>query len=238
MTKLGNIRYQVRKQLRQEGKTEAEIKLALESNPLTNPNLSTENTDSNSNENLPSNNEEVQVDNHTETESGFGSLIGRARESLLNNLDAPEKPRRGRKPGSTALAGKDDFLALVVSLITLAVTFIRVDDRLKPNKDEITSFSDHLAGIILRHSSISGKLSADAMAVIGMVMVGAAYYQRVSPVLAELKSGQTSQPQTRYVDRGNGFTEVQQTESIALSKITQASADFLDNAVESHREDY
>lgn len=175
-------------------------------------------------------NEDVEVDNHTETESGFGSLIGRARESLLNNLDAPEKAKRGRKPGG-ALAGKDDFLALVVSLITLAVTFIKVDDRLKPNKDEITSFSDHLAGIILRHSSISGKLSADAMAVLGMVMVGAAYYQRITPYLHE---GREQPYQTQY---SPARETAQPDEPIVLTKITQASANFLDNAVETHREE-
>lgn len=233
MTKIGNIRYQVRKQLRQEGKTEAEIKLALESNPLTNPNLSVEPIDSSSSE--QSSNEEVEVDTHTEPGPSFGSLIGRARESLLNNLDAPEKPRRGRKPGPSALAGKDDFLALVVSLITLAVTFIKVDDRLKPNKDEITSFSDHLAGIILRHSSISGKLSADAMAVIGMAMVGAAYYQRISPYLHE---GKEQPEQAQYVRRDDGRIETITPSPIVLQKITPAASDFMNVVVESHREDY
>lgn len=156
-------------------------------------------------------------------------MIGRARESLVNTLDAPEKPKRGRKPG-TSLAGKDDFLALVVSLITLLVTFIKVDERLKPNRDEITSFSDHLAGIILRHSSISGKLSADAMAVIGMVMVGAGYYQRISPYLHGQEELPEPQPATIQA-RTNGKTP------IVLQKITPAAASFLDNAVESHREE-
>lgn len=170
----------------------------------------------------------MQVDAHSESTSSFGSLIGRARESLVNSLDAPEKPKRGRKPGSS-LAAKDDFLALVVSVITLLVTFIRVDERIKPNKDEITSFSDHLAGIILRHSSISGKLSADAMAVIGMVMVGAGWYQRVSPYLR----GEKELPETteQVPARANGKGP------IVLQKITPAAANFLDSVVESHREE-
>jgi hypothetical protein len=181
-----------------------------------------------------SNDEDVQVDTHTETEPSFSSLIGRARESLVNNLDSSDKPKRSRGKANNTLAGKDDFLALVVSLITLAVTFIPVREQLKPNRDEITSFSDHLAGIVLRHSSISGKLSADAMAVIGMVMVGASYYQRISPFLHE----GNGQAQKQYTDLGNGYTKVTATdEPIVLTKITQASADFLDNAVETHREE-
>lgn len=226
-------RFRVRKSLRQEGRTEEEIKAILEANPETA--LHPEKIVSSSNPEIETNDETVQVDNHTETESGFGSLIGRARESLVNSLDAPEKPKRGRKPGSS-LAAKDDFLALVVSVITLLVTFIRVDERIKPNKDEITSFSDHLAGIILRHSSISGKLSADAMAVIGMVMVGAGWYQRVSPYL----HGEAEQ---QYIDKGNGYSEVVETtrangnRPIVLQKINPAAASFLDNAVANHRED-
>lgn len=49
---------------------------------------------------------------------------------------------------------------------------------LKPNQDEIGLLSERITSLLLRHVNIAGKLTQDALDVIGILAVASGYYAR------------------------------------------------------------
>jgi hypothetical protein len=136
--------------------------------------------------------EEIQVDGQAQDESqGFGSLLKRARAGLKETFTADESPARKNKKASQST--RDDFSLLVVSVVTLAVALSKMEERLKPEKNEIELFSNHVSGILLRHLPINSKLSADALDVIGIFAVVSGWYARVQ-VLQQVEQQPVYQP--------------------------------------------
>lgn len=99
----------------------------------------------------------------------------------LNNDDVIEdkKQRKNKK-------SPEEFNTLVIAFVTLA-TSLTLSEKIRPVENEITIFSNHLSGILARHLNISGKLSADALDIIGLVTVSSLYYARISPELKNRK---------------------------------------------------
>ncbi len=224
-------RYRVRKQLKAEGKSKEEINQVLEANPETSKSLETQNDPIISNSEIESQNqsEEIQIEDHTaDPGEGFKGLLSRATASLKNTLTDDDKPKRGR-PSKT---NKQEFSTLVVSVLTLVVTFIKVDERVKPNNTEIATLSDHLSNIMLRHLPINNALSADAIDVIGIFAVSALWYQRVSVDLPRLKPGNEEAPQEiPYKSNGN-----QKLSPEELQSFSPEDAAFLDSAAQKYRD--
>lgn len=138
----------------------------------------------------PNNAESLEIEGQrVDSESGFGNMLKRAGRNLRDTLTDSDVPvKRGRKPNQTT---REDFSLLVVSIITLVVTFWKVDQRVKPDSSEIEAFSNHLSGILIRHLPISNKLSADALDIIGMFAVLSGYYARIQLLQQDQKPAGT-----------------------------------------------
>jgi hypothetical protein len=122
--------------------------------------------------------EGIEIESHgAEERGGLGGLLDRATNALKND-DLP-------KAKKVTPRAREDFSVLVVSVVTLLVTFAKVEERIKPNGDEINLFSEHLSGILLRHLPINNKLSADALDLIGIMAATATWYSRVHDQLAK-----------------------------------------------------
>jgi hypothetical protein len=129
---------------------------------------------------------------------GFGGLLARATQALKDD----DSPKLSQSKKVTPKA-REDFSVLVVSVVTLLVTFAKVDERVKPNGDEINIFSEHISGIMLRHLPISNKMSADALDIIGLMAVTATWYSRVHADLNPGPVADRAQPQQTPV-KANG----------------------------------
>jgi len=143
---------------------------------------------------------EVEIESHGETiePGGFGGLLSRA-SNALRDSDAPKKSNKLVK------SSREDFAVLVVSVVTLLVTFAKIDERVKPNGDEINLFSEPLARILLRHLPINNKLSADALDIIGMMAATATWYARVHDVIpAAREAAPRAEARAEEVTRSNG----------------------------------
>jgi hypothetical protein len=150
-------------------------------------------------ENQPSE-ESVNIESQaTETDSGFSSLLKRATNNLKTTLTETDSPSRKKNVAKTT---RDDFSILVVSVITLLVSFWKIEEQAKPDSTEINMLSHHLSGIMLRHLPINNKLSADALDVIGIFAVMANWQARVR-VLQPQDETQQAGP-TQAVTKRNG----------------------------------
>lgn len=154
--------------------------LMMESSPIQNQNQpQSEASESNSD---PLSDLEINIESHNsrppEVERGFGATLRRAAESsgLFDDSPAPSKAKKAK-------ANQDEFNSLVIAVLTLTVSFANMRPEIKPNESELSVFSNHLTGILVRHLPISKGLSADALDVIGIFAVVSGYYARVSPEL-------------------------------------------------------
>jgi len=169
--------------------------------------------------------EGIEIESHRESETtsgGFGGLLAKA----TNALRGEELPKSNKKVTPRA---REDFSVLVVSLITLLVAAIRIRESAKPNQEEINLFSDHLAGILLRHLPVNSKMSADAVDLIGMIAVIATWYSRVHEDLRTPAQPQASQPVTvPYQDNGHAkpldpISQISPEAGSFLNRIASAS---------------
>jgi hypothetical protein len=143
---------------------------------------------------------EVEIESHGETSEpgGFGGLLSRATNALRDN-DAPKKSAK------VAKSSREDFAVLVVSVVTLLVTFAKIDERVKPNGEEINLFCEPFARILLRHLPINNKLSADALDIIGMMAATAGWYARVHDVIpASREAAPRAEARAEEAARSNG----------------------------------
>lgn len=225
--------YQKQKEMRAAGEL-AENQTLAEYLQNQNPDPQNENTISNSEISVQA--EQIQIDAHdSDSDSGFKGMLKRAGENLKNTLtsDEPTPTRRGRPAGGSK-TNKEDFSVLVVSLVSLLVTFAKVDERVKPNKSEIDLFSDHLSGILLRHLPINNKLSADAIDIIGIMAVSTSWYSRVHDNLVPLTiTAKESPAQPVPVYKKNG--RVPETVT-PLQDASPEDKAFLDDIARNHRE--
>lgn len=155
-------------------KTLAMMQAPTQSQQPQSPNESESNSD-------PSSDLEVTIESHNsqpEDERGFGATLRRAAQSsgLFDDTPAPSKTKKSK-------ANQEEFNSLVIAVLTLSVSFANMRPEIKPNESELSVFSNHLTGILVRHLPISKGLSADALDVIGLFAVISGYYARVSPEL-------------------------------------------------------
>lgn len=124
-------------------------------------------------------------------DGGFMAKVRRAAEKsgLFTDDDEPERiETRGRKKKTAA---QDEFNTLTIALLSLVIAAVNVPENIKPNDGELNQFSHHLTALLVRHLPISGKFSADALDVIGLLAVSSAYYARVAPLLKTKPKEQT-----------------------------------------------
>jgi len=143
--------------------------------------------------------ESIEIESHGEPSAGgFGGLLQRASNALKND-DLPKAKRISAK-------SRDDFSVLVVSVVTLLVTFAKVEESVKPNGEEIDLFSNHLSGILLRHLPINNKLSADALDLIGIMAATATWYSRVHEDISagRIVAPRAEEQTTNQPTRSNG----------------------------------
>lgn len=108
---------------------------------------------------------------------------------------APEfKETRGRKSKD---AGREDLKTLSIALLTLVMSLGNIPQDIKPNDSEIGIVSHHLTGIMIRHLPINGKMSADALDIIGLIAVMSTWYARVQPALNQRRAQATPPVQAR-----------------------------------------
>jgi len=135
--------------------------------------------------------EGLEIESHSQDDrGGFGGLLDKATRALKTQDDLPKSKK-------VTPRAREDFAVLVVSVLTLLVTFAKIEESVKPNTDEINLFSDHLSGILLRHLPINKNLSADALDIIGMMAVTATWYSRVKvlePARTQPGPSQLAQP--------------------------------------------
>ncbi len=164
----------------------------------------------------------IEIESHAvkEKESGgFLNSIKNAGDSLgLWDDDKPaekeKKDGRGR-PSKSKSSGQDDLASLSVALITLILSLSNIPHDVKPNDSEVTIFSKHLTGIMIRHLPIAGKFSADGMDIIGMIAVLSSWYARVQPVIEQRKSIQ--QESVAEIPARDNFIENEQPPQSAAS---------------------
>lgn len=161
-------------------------------------------------------------------ESNFLSRLKDATKKVaLSDDESPRIETRGRK-AKTAAA--DEVSVLVVSVLVLILSFSNIPDEIKPNEDELSIFSKHLSGILIRHLPISSKFSQDTLDIIGLVAVTSGYYARVAPVI------KTYQKQIPQPNKTNPQQPQESAPVVvdALRAVNPAAADFLDQVEKKH----
>jgi len=165
-------------------------------NPTTNPNQNPNQNPKDESLDLNLNAVDLEIeDQQTATasvdDSGFLAKVRRAAEKsgLFTDDDEPDRiETRGRKKKTAA---QDEFNTLTIALLSLVIAAVNIPENIKPNDNELNQFSHHLTGLLVRHLPISGKFSADALDVIGLLAVGSAYYARVAPLIKSKPKEQT-----------------------------------------------
>lgn len=134
---------------------------------------------------------ETQVETH---EAGPDSFIDQAKEKLKGiaagdavftppTSDATRGQSKGAKwyRGQKAKQKSADLADVVSTILIVLIALWAAPEAIKPNSDEVDSFSAHLCNIILRHIDIS--MSEDVVDLAGIVAVMGAYFVRVGPDL-------------------------------------------------------
>lgn len=142
---------------------------------------------------------DLNIEDHTtdpapDDEPGLLSKLRRAAEKsgLFDEEEPGRIETRGRKKKTAA---QDEFNTLTIAILSLALSLTPMPETVKPNDLELSQFSHHLTGLLIRHLPISGKFSADALDIIGLIAVLSGWYARVSPEIKSLKpKPQTATP--------------------------------------------
>ncbi len=168
--------------------------------------------------------------NTTESDSESVGFMDRLK-NITSGLASDEVEEK--KPAKKSKKTPDEFNALVVALITLG-TSLSIPEPYRPINDEIQIFSNHLSGILARHLSISGKLSADALDIMGLVVCTSMYYARISPQIKEArqtkKINRSPEVKESINDLGNGFGEVRSNEPIVKNLVPPTTQAWLKKA--------
>ncbi len=151
------------------------------------------------------------------------------RVGLFDEEDSTERiETRGRKKKG---AVQDEFSTLVIALLTLAASFANIPEQVKPNQSELTIFSNHLTGIMIRHLPISNKFSADSLDIIGLVAVCSGWYARVAPEIRALQPPKPNNPKTPPDNKpGPGRDDPKPPAPVAgdpVLTLSPAAADYL-----------
>lgn len=162
-------------------------------------------------------------------------MLARAAEKASSLDDGPmEDPaqssaKRGR--GRPSKQGqKEEFSTIVLSVLSLVVSALTIPEEIKPNKNELSIFSDHLTGLLVRHLPISNKMSEDTLDIIGLFVVTAGWYARVAPQLKQTKPDQPPEVVTGAAAvRGNGSKPAG-----PISAIDPGAGEFLTRAGGNH----
>lgn len=142
---------------------------------------------------------EAAPENPVEAEKksgGLGDIIDRAQARLKSGIGSPaedqdqpgedeeEKPRWKRY---TPAKQKEEIAGFLGTLLTVLLAAWSVPDELKPNKEETDALASVTTRLLLRHIDISGKLTRDALDLIGIVAVISGWYTRTAPAWREYR---------------------------------------------------
>lgn len=162
-----------------------ESNLIDRSEPVLNPNpLNASDTDSAANLNAV----EVEIEQHNQPKEGiFSQFLRRASQDDSDSEGIDPGPA---KKQNTYTAPKDaiQISNLFTSVLVLALGLSKIPQDVHPNEDELGGISYHATAILLRHFPIKGKLSRDALDMIGMFSIMAAWYARVAPRVNEYRA--------------------------------------------------
>lgn len=173
---------------------------------------------------------QVDIESHAPADSlSWTEKIKRAGErvGLLDDEDQPERiETRGRKKKT---AVQDEFSTLVIAVLTLILSFANIPDQVKPNQSELTIFSNHLTGILLRHLPISNKFSADSLDIIGLFAVCSGWYARVAPEIKLISEKQKPEKINANPSTPNPSTPNPSTPAPVdpVKQLSPAAADYL-----------
>ena len=152
------------------------------------------------------------------------SLIAKARGILasgVNNVQdklgvEPDRKRKKWVPKEKRQEQESNIATLITSLLVMLLAGWKVPDELKPSEDEVTAVSGFGVSILLRHVDISGRLTAGAIDVIGIVAVTAGYISRTSKLWGEYKI-------TQEANRALKSDEIKENISSDTPKTIEAS---------------
>lgn len=126
------------------------------------------------------------ADAETPEGEGFniGSVIDRARQNL-NSPDPGEGEGEGegesRRPRKyTTSKQKEEISQFIGTILALFLAAWTVPDDLKPNRDETDALAGVTTRLLLRHVDLSGKLTQDALDLIGIIAIISGYYARTA----------------------------------------------------------
>lgn len=135
--------------------------------------------------NLPSENpessnfsNEVEEQIETQGDGSFETLIKNASASLNQPQAQKGKSRTTQwRESKRAKSGAqaEEVTTFVITVMTLLLSAVQMPPDLKPNDDEIGAFSVPATKLLMRHVNLTGKLTQDALDVIGMVAAISAY---------------------------------------------------------------
>lgn len=103
-----------------------------------------------------------------------------------------KKYQRGKKERQDKQQA--DIGTLVSTILVILIALWSVPQEIKPTNDEVDQFSDHLAGIIYRHTPV-GALSEDVLDLVGMAAVVGVYLTRTSEARRAIAKTRREQPE-------------------------------------------
>ncbi len=159
----------------------------------------------------------------------LSGLLDRARDNLTS--DAPEPPK-SKWSKYKASKNKNEVTTAISSLLVLFLASWKVPDELKPNEAETEAVSNYATRLLLRHVDLSGRLTADALDVIGIVAVLSGYYARTASNWREYRDLQAATvldvPNVRQIDpRPRKPQEDKPTSNDPIGEIDPNAANFL-----------
>lgn len=158
----------------------------------------------------------VEIESHVEpkAEGLFTRFLRRSSEPEGAKETGSEPEAPSGKRGYTRRSDSDQIANLTISIVTLAIAGLNLPEDVKPNEEEIDSFSGFGTSILLRHFPMRSKLSRDALDIIGMISIMAMWYRRVAPMIrihrAEAQAqreGPPSEAVTPTIERADPLTQ-------------------------------
>lgn len=101
---------------------------------------------------------------------------------------------RAKKKGAGSPSEREEVANLILTIFVVGVAALNVPEEVKPVNDELSVVSEKLTNILARHGLLLGKLSGDALDVVGIIAVGANWYARVAPELRRMRGNRDLGP--------------------------------------------
>jgi hypothetical protein len=153
--------------------------------------------------------------------SGIDGILGQAEGYL--GADVPGVPgeppkKQWKKWNPAAKREMEEVTTMISSLFVLVVAGWRIPPALKPNEDETNAVSGAATRILLRHVDLTGKMTKDAVDVIGIIAVSAAWYTRTAPLWAQYRELQSAQAIPKHDSSGDPIAETDPAAALFLGR--------------------